>query len=200
VGDLTIGLVIALARQLPAMARHVESGGFERVFGRELSQLTIGLIGLGATGRAVARRAAACGMRVVAARHAATGDDPNDVPTLDLDELLRRSYVVSLHVPLTESTRYLIGERELALMPAGSMLVNTARGGVVDEAALLASLRTGHLAGAALDVFEQEPPGRNALIDHPNVIAVPHLGGATVDAFHRTASMAVDNLVTALRG
>jgi phosphoglycerate dehydrogenase-like enzyme len=202
VADLAMGLIIALERQLPAMTAEVRSGGFTRVFGHELRGQTLGLLGYGATACALAHRASVFGMHVMATARRPLTPEPGDVPVqrVDLGEMLERSDVVSLHIPLAAETRHVIGAAELARMRPEAYLVNTARGGLIDEAALLEALRERRLAGAALDVFEIEPPTDQSLLQHERLIATPHLGGATVEAFARTGLVAADNVVAVLRG
>lgn len=200
VADLTMAIMLGLARSIPAAAGSMRSGVFERFVGVELSGQTLGLIGLGSTGLAVSRRAQACGMRVVALARpsAALRAKQYGIELLTIDRLLTRADVLSVHVPLTAETRGLIGHAELAALPRGAFVINTARGGVVDESALLLALKSGHIGGAGLDVFEREPPGDNPLLRLDSVIATPHIGGATHAAFLRTGLEAVDNLIAVL--
>jgi glyoxylate reductase len=154
---------------------------------------TIGLIGGGGRiGRAVARRAEGFGLQVI--HHSRVSGVP-------LEDLLERSDFVSLHTPLTEATRHLIDARALVLMKPTAFLINTARGGVVDQDALRDALHAGTIAGAALDVTEPEPlPADHPLLDAPNLLVVPHVGSATVHTRAKMAAMAVDNLLAALAG
>ncbi len=172
------------------------------MIGVELHGLTAGLIGLGRIGQEVAHRVRALGMQVLfydLLTPPASVLQPLDARQCPLEELLRESDVVSLHVPLTAQTRGMIGARELALMKPSAFLVNTARGELVDEAALYQALVERRLAGAAMDVFAQEPPGpSNPLLKLDNFIATSHIGAATVQAIERMARMAVDNLLEAL--
>jgi glyoxylate reductase len=192
--DLAFALILAAARRLPEAERAVRDGGWRTWepaswLGLELHGATLGVVGAGRIGRAVARRAAAFGMEVLTHR-----------PT-PLDELLQRSDVVSLHVPLTDATRGLIDAAALARMQPAAILVNTARGGVVDQDALAAALHAGTIGAAALDVTDPEPlPAGHPLLDAPNLIVVPHVGSATGATRARMADMAVDNLLAALAG
>ena len=206
VAELVFGLVLALERHLVPASGDLRRGHWEktRYAGRELFGRTLGLLGFGRIGREVALRARAFGMEVIAC-------DPvlprwpagyEWVPPVTLDELLAGADVLSLHVPLSSGTRGAIGARELALMRRDAILVNCARGGVVDEVALHAALSSGALRGAALDVFEREPPvepgGEHPLLTLPNVIATPHLGASTAEAQRRAGLEAADIMIQAL--
>jgi glyoxylate reductase len=194
--DLTFALLLALARKLPRGEAQVRAGEWRTWepasdLGADAGA-TLGIVGRGRIGDAVARRAEGFGMEVV---HSSRS---SGVP---LDELLDRADVVSLHCPLTPETRHLIGEAALARMKPSALLVNTARGGVVDQAALRRALIEGEIAGAALDVTDPEPlPADDPLLDAPNLIVVPHVGSATVRTRAKMAEMAVENLLAALAG
>ena len=196
VAEHTLALILALAKDLRPLSAAIAAGGWRQgeTQVRDIAGMRLGLVGFGAIGRAVARLAEAFGM-VVAAFDPAAGAGG------DLRQLLAGSDAVSLHCPLTVDTRHLIGAAALAAMPAGGFLVNTARGGIVDEAALLAALDAGHLAGAALDVFEDEPPPPDhPLRAHPRVIATPHVAGVTPDALDRMGVAAAECIVACLCG
>ena len=204
VAELTLGLMLALARHIPAGDAALRRGEWSksRLEGNELSGKTLGLVGIGRIGRAVAQRASALGMTVIAcdpylAPQAirAAGAEP-----YELGRLLEISDYVSLHVPLTDETRGTFGAEALSHMKAGARLVCAARGGLIDERALLAALEDGRLAGAALDVFEREPPGPNPLLQHPRLVATPHLGSQTAEAQARVAVDIADEVLAALRG
>jgi D-3-phosphoglycerate dehydrogenase len=204
VAELAIGLVICLSRRIPDADRSTRGGLWERsrFVGRELSGKTLGVLGLGNIGREVARRAAPFGMRVLfhdplRPRDAHLVPEAEEVP---LTTLLESSDIVTVHVPLREGTRGLLDAPAIARMKPGAFLVNTARGGIVDEAALLAALRSGRIAGAALDVFETEPPRGSALLEEPNVIATPHIGASTREAQERVGREVARAVVRALRG
>ncbi len=206
VADLTLGLIVALARRLPDAARFVREGHWAP--GRPLPELgsdlrgkTLGIVGLGRIGRAVAQRAHGFGMRIVF--HDVFRDPGEDgfCEYRDFDDLLREADFVSLHVNLTDETKQLIGARELALMQPHAYLVNTARGQVVDQPALTEALREGRIAGAALDVLAQEPPAPDEpLLSLPNVIVLPHIGSATRETRRAMLDLAIENLLAALRG
>lgn len=201
VAELTFGFLVALARRIPQMSRALHEGDWTRRPGMELAGKTLGLVGLGNIGKAVATRALAFGLRVIATdvvrdeRFAAE----NDIAYVPLSDLLREADFVSLHAPGLPGAAPLIGEPELRTMKRGSHLINTARGSLVDEDALYRALVDGHLAGAALDVFAQEPPGPSPLLTLDSVLATPHIGG-TIEAGTRTALMATENALQVLRG
>lgn len=171
--------------------------------GREVSGKTIGLVGFGSIGRVTARKVAAMGMRVVAFDPVVPADSPAwaelGVAPLPLDELLARSDVVSLHLPLTDSTRGLIGEARLARMKPGAILINSARGGIVDEAALARALSSGRLGGAALDVFDREPlAAGSVLAEAPNLILTPHVAGVTLESNERVSGIIAERVASFL--
>jgi (S)-sulfolactate dehydrogenase len=206
VAEYVVTAAMMLLRGAYFSTRAVEEGAWPRTAlsqGREASGKLLGLVGLGSIGRLTARKAAALGMRVcaydpaVAADHAVWRDE--GVERRDLDALLAQSDVVSLHVPLTPQTRGLLDAARLGLMKAGAVLVNTARGGIVDEAALAAMLRDGRLAGAAIDVFDQEPLGAGSpLAGAPRVVLTPHIAGVTLEANERVSAMIAERVAAAL--
>lgn len=198
----TIALMLALARHIPQAHTSLRAGKWERgkFLGIEVRGKTIGVIGLGKIGTEVARRAQALEMRVVACDPFVTADYAARlrVERLPLDELLRASDFVTLHTPRTPDTESLLGARELALLRPGARVINCARGGLIDEGALLAALREGRVAGAALDVFAEEPPKGNPLLDHLAVIVTPHLGASTEEAQVRVAVEVAEQVLAAL--
>lgn len=201
VADLALGLLLALARDLPGAHARTVAGEWRPTTGLELREKVLGVVGLGRIGREVVLRAQAFGMRAIA--HDPWADagwaQAHEVRLVDsLDALLSAADAVSLHAPGGE--RPLIGARELALMRDGALLVNTARGSLVDETALAAELAGGRLGGAALDVFATEPPAGSPLLGLPRVIATPHLGGRTVEAQRRMGEACVRNCLAGLRG
>ena len=206
--EYTIALMFAAARRVVEGDRLVRSGewktwGPEVLLGQDLSGATLGIIGMGGIGREVARRARALGMRVVYfSRSRKPGlERRHRMSFLRLDELLRESDFVSLHAPLTSETRHIIGEETLALMKSTAILVNTARGPLVDQGALYRALSQGRIAGAALDVTDPEPLEPNdPLLGLPNVIVTPHIASASVATRSRMARLAVENLLEALAG
>jgi glyoxylate reductase len=188
--------------------RRVREGKFQYwapllFLGHEVSGKTLGLIGLGRIGQAVARRAAGFGLRLIyfsRTRLQPSAEQDLKVSYAPLETLLKEADFVSLHVPLTPQTRHLIGPGELALMKPSAFLINTSRGPVVDEAALVAALRRRQIQGAGLDVYEREPLLTPGLSELDNVVLLPHLGSATVETRTRMAVMAADNLLAGLRG
>lgn len=203
VAEQTIALMFALARSIPKADSAMKSGLWTKkeLQGIELHGKTLGIIGVGNIGGAVASRATALGMNVL-------GYDPY-VPAEDiyqkgampvpLRELYARSDFISVHVPLNPETRGMIDGRSLSIMKRGVLITCTARGGLIDETALIGALESGHVAGAALDVFAQEPPGISALVAHPNVIATPHISAQTVEAQERAAVDIATEVLAALR-
>jgi glyoxylate reductase len=209
--DLAWALILSTVRRVVEGDRMVREGRFElwspfMLLGRSVAGATLGVVGMGRIGQAVAKRALGWDMNVIYTRRSGplpAGQAPPGARwefRPGLDELLREADIVSLHVPLTPETRYVIGARELALMKPGSYLVNTARGPVVDEAALVEALRSGHLGGAGLDVYEREPELAAGLAALPNATLLPHLGSATVETRGRMAQLAALNAVAAVRG
>jgi D-3-phosphoglycerate dehydrogenase / 2-oxoglutarate reductase len=200
----TLALLYALARRIPAADASVRRGEWKRAafLGQELRGRTLGIVGLGRIGLSVADRARAMEMELL-------GHDPfvteeaaaqHGVRLVPLPELLERADAITLHVPLSHATRGLIGADELALMKPAAVLVNVARGGVVDEAALADALRGGRLAGAAIDVFEDEPPKGSPLLEAPNTVLTPHLGASTEEAQARVAMETVQQVLDVLDG
>jgi len=205
VADLTMGLIVALARRLPEAERFVREGrwlpGQGVRLGSDLRGNGLGVVGLGRIGREVAQRARSFGMHVCFYDVLRHDEELAFCTYQDLDDLLRESDFVSLHVNLTEKTRHLISTRELSLMKPSAYLINTARGQIVDQPALVDALREERIAGAALDVLEQEPPAPDEpLLQLENVIVLPHVGSATVETRRAMLELAIDNLLAALRG
>jgi glyoxylate reductase len=203
VADFTWALILAITRRLAEGDRLVRRGawkgwGFDFMLGSELKGKQLGLVGLGRIGRAVAAKAPAFGMRVAYTTRR-TADLP-DAQALSLDRLLNTSDVVSIHIPLSADTRHLIDRRALARMKRSAYLVNTARGPVVDEEALAWALQQRLLAGAALDVYENEPVIHPDLLTLENVLLVPHLGSGTTETRTAMADLAADNVVAVLSG
>jgi phosphoglycerate dehydrogenase-like enzyme len=192
VAELAVGLLLSLARNVVVHDRSIRDESWRRITGIELAGKRLGIVGYGAIGREVARIAQGLDMEVVA--HDPLIDDA-DVPLVPLEELYATCDAVSLHLPLTAETRGMVGAEELAAMKPTALLLNTARGGLVDEEALAEALRTGRLGGAALDGFIEEPLGDSPLRGLDNVVLSPHAGAATLDAVRRTAARAVDQLL-----
>jgi glyoxylate reductase len=206
--DLAWALILATVRRLPQAERSLRAGefhgwGFWDYLGGDLAGATLGIYGMGRIGRAVARRAASFGMRVAyhsRARLPADEEARLGAEPVSFDDLLARSDVLTLHAPLTAETRHAIGREALGRMRPGSFLVNTARGALVDEAALVEALRNGPLAGAGLDVYEREPEITPGLLDLPNVVLLPHVGSATRGTRTRMAMLAARNVHAVLGG
>ncbi|HMF19820.1 MAG TPA: phosphoglycerate dehydrogenase [Gemmataceae bacterium] len=199
--EQTITLLMSLARHTPAADASMHQGKWEKskFVGTQLAGRTLGVVGLGRIGREVARRAAGLDMKIIGFDPflAAAGAAQMGIETVTaVDELLPRVDFLTVHTPLTDETRDLIDARRLALLPKGARVINCARGGIINEEALAEALRSGHLAGAALDVFVQEPPpGDHALLKFPNVVVTPHLGASTVEAQESVALEAAQLLI-----
>ncbi|MEX2187041.1 MAG: phosphoglycerate dehydrogenase [Pirellulales bacterium] len=203
VAEHAIALMLGVYRDLVRRDRHVRAGTWVRKAWPRLSGKTLGLVGLGRIGKAVVRRAQGLGMTVVA--HDPYPDaafaETNGVRLLALDELLRTADVVSLHLPTTPETVDLINARTLALMKRDAVLINTARGAMVDEAALVAALQSGHLLGAGLDVFKEEPlPTNSPLLDLDNVLLCEHMGGLDEQSQEAMANLAAQCLADLYEG
>jgi glyoxylate reductase len=204
--DLAFGLLLAAARRIAEGERYVRAGRWHTwspslLVGRDVHGATLGIVGFGRIGQAVARRAAGFGMRLLASGGDAAAAAQMGVTMLPLPELLSASDFVSVHVPLKPATHHLIGAAELAAMPPHAILINTARGAVVDSAALLAALQAGTIGGAALDVTDPEPlPGDHPLLALENCLIVPHIASASVATREQMALRAADNLLAGLAG
>ncbi|HVL53217.1 MAG TPA: phosphoglycerate dehydrogenase, partial [Vitreimonas sp.] len=200
----TLGLLFALARRIAAADASIRRGEWKRsdFTGVELRGKTLGIVGLGKIGQAIADRARALEMRVLGSDPYVTTEQAalHGVELVDLEALLASSDVVTVHVPLGRATRGLIGRETLARMKDGAFLLNVARGGVVDEAALAEALRSGRLAGAGVDVFAEEPPVGSPLLDAPNTVLTPHLGASTEEAQVLVAEEVADQVLHVLAG
>lgn len=201
VADLVFGLLIGLYRRIPACDKAVRNGGTkDGLIGFELEGKNFGVVGTGAIGARVARIAAAFGCHVYA--YSRTKKQLPGVTYVDLQTLLKTCDVVSLHTPLSDQTRGMIGKEQLALMKSSAILINTARGPIVDSGALAEALSRGEIAGAGIDVFETEPPLKEGhpLFSAPNVLATPHVAFATREALIKRAHIAFENIAAYLRG
>jgi glyoxylate reductase len=204
--DIAFGLILAAVRRLGEGERLIRAArpwrwGMGFMLGHDLRGKRLGIVGLGGIGSRVAHRGRAFGMEIAyASRHESPHEAALEATRLELDELLSTSDVVSLHAPLTPETRHLIGARELALMKPTATLVNTARGAVVDEAALAEALAEGAITAAGLDVFENEPEVHPKLLELENVVLVPHLGSATVETRAAMAELAARNAIAVAAG
>jgi D-3-phosphoglycerate dehydrogenase len=203
VAEHTLALIFALGRDIVTLAARTRAGAWDRegYSGREISGRRLGLVGFGRIARLVAAKARAVGMDVIALPHRPGGVDAALArEATSLDSLLADSDIVSLHVPLTRETQGMIGRRELALMRPGALLVNTARGALIDETALLEALVSGHLGGAALETLIQEPPPPDhPLLSTPRVIVTPHIASATGASLIRMGVVAAQNIVAVLK-
>jgi phosphoglycerate dehydrogenase-like enzyme len=199
VAEYTMGLLLSLARSLPRADLSLKEGKWDKsaLLGKGLSGRTLGIVGFGRIGREVAVRAQAFGMKILVNQRRPTPELNlvAGVETVDLHELLERSDFVTLHVPITDETRGMLGPEELKRMKRTAYLINTARGGVIDEPALLNALDDGQIAGAALDVFLQEPAIDSALAQHDRVIATPHIAASTEDAQYAAAVAVAEQLL-----
>jgi D-3-phosphoglycerate dehydrogenase len=204
VAELAIGLLLAVAREIPRADASMKQGGWlkKEFEGVELSGKTLGVIGYGRIGTEVGRRAAAFGMNVIVYDPNVSEDElvHGDAEPVPLQDLFAWSDFISLHLPLNVQTRDLIGPLAFSQMKDGVRIVSTARGGIIDEAALLDALNKGKVAGAALDVFQKEPPGLTELVSHPGVIASPHIGAQTVEAQSRAAEDIAAEVLAVLYG
>ena len=206
--DFAFALLLAVARRLREADAYVRAGSFRRweatlLLGTELRGKTLGIVGLGRIGRAVARRALAFGMDVIyhnRSRINLTHERVLDARWVPLEELLRECDVLSLHCPLNAESRCIINARALSMMKPDAILINTARGAVVDESALVGALQRGAIAGAGLDVFQHEPRVHEALLGMDNVVLAPHLGSATVETRTEMARMCAESIRAVLAG
>ena len=202
VAELAVGLMFAVARQIPQASTAVAAGEWPRFQGIELAGRRLGVLGLGAIGAATARMAQGIGMEVL-------GFDPGlsaeqigqlGVTAAELEEIFAHSDVLSLHIPLNEHTRHIVSAERINAMPQGAIIINTARGGLIDEQAAAKALDAGHLHGVGLDAYETEPPTDSPLVGHPRVVATPHSGAHSEESVQRTATAAVKNLLAVLDG
>lgn len=202
VAELTLGLMLSLARRIPEHDRIVKGGSWNRVRGTELAGKTLGIVGLGWISREVIRRAFAFDMRIVVQTAYPDKElaDHYGVEYLPLERLVREADFISLHCAFTPERADLIGEKELRAMKPTSYLINTARGELVDEEALLVALQEGWIAGATMDAFKEEPATGSPLVKLNNFIATPHIGATTLESVIRMGILAVENALQVLRG
>ncbi|HEY9121871.1 MAG TPA: hydroxyacid dehydrogenase [Brevefilum sp.] len=202
VAELTIGLMLSLIRCIPKANEGMKAGQWlkKELKGTELYQKTLGVIGFGHIGEEVGKRAMAFGMKIIACdpvRPPAEIESAGAVP-VSLEELFEKADMITMHIPHITATHYLLNEETFKLMKDGVRIICAARGGVIDQSALLAALESGKVAGAALDVFEKEPPGEDPLVMHPNVICTPHIGAQTDEAQLRAGHDILSEVVAAL--
>lgn len=202
VADMTFALIFAIARRVPFAFERVKKGEWPLIVGTEVYGKSIGLIGLGQIGRRVAKRASGFGMRILAYE---TSPDETfikeiGVRLVSLQSLLREADIVSIHVPLTEQTRRLIGREEFNMMKASAFLINTARGGIVDEDALYDALQSNRIAGAGFDVLQSEPPKDLKLAGLDNCVLTPHISPFTKEAIEGAEQLSAQNIIDVLEG
>jgi D-3-phosphoglycerate dehydrogenase len=204
VAELTFGLMLSLAREIPRANAGMKQGEWlkKKLRGMELYGKTLGILGMGRIGSEVSKRAAIFGMNIIAYDPLMPEENIRQrwAKPVSLDDLYAYSDFISLHLPLKAETRSLVGEQAFERMKRGVRILCTARGGIIDESALLAALESGQVAGAALDVFASEPPGETALVGHPKVIATPHVGAQTAEAQARAAEDIANEVLAALNG
>ncbi|TFG27113.1 D-glycerate dehydrogenase [Candidatus Thorarchaeota archaeon] len=209
--DLTWALIMATARRIVEADRYVREGrwqvawGPELLLGTDIHGATLGIMGMGRIGYSVAKRASGFNMKVLFYNRSENEFTKKIVTegaqSTDFEILLRESDIVSLHIPLNSDTYHMIGRREISMMKQGAILINTSRGQVIDEKALDEALKTHHLGGAGLDVFDEEPINpKNSLLNHPNVVITPHIGSASVHTRATMAQMCAENLIAAMKG
>ncbi len=202
VAEHTLGLMLALARHLPEADYSLKHGQWKKsaLLGTGIYGKTLGIIGFGRIGREVAQRALAFGMHVLVNQHRRTPelDLEGDVQAVDLLDLLKRADIITIHVPLRPETIGMIGKKELSIIKKGAYVINTARGGIIDEQALLETLDSGRVAGAALDVFSEEPAVNSAVVQHPRVLATPHIAASTSDAQQAAAITVAEKTIAIL--
>lgn len=196
VAELAIGMILALARSLPFSDAAIKDGGWSRRKGFELEGKTLGIVGCGKIGRIVAALARGLGMQVIG--HDPFAESADDLPLLELDKLFALSHVITLHCPPPADARPIVDARRLGLTMPGIVIVNTARHELVDIPALVAAIERGHVAGAALDVFDAEPPVERSHLASDRILATPHIGGFTNESVDRAVDVAVDNLLRVL--
>jgi D-3-phosphoglycerate dehydrogenase len=202
VGELALSLTLSVARKITYLNNTTKAGKWVRSTGMELIGKTIGIMGLGAIGKVVARCAKGFNMNVIAYDPYIDEEycSENNIRSVSLEEILEQSDVISLHLPLNENTKHLIGRDAIAKMKATAILINTSRGGIIDEDAAFEALKAGKLGGMGLDAFEKEPPQNSPLFELENVVVTPHTGAHTEEATINMAIAAVKNLVDVLSG
>lgn len=204
VAELTMGLIFAMAREIPRADMGMKAGNWPKkdLVGVELYGKTLGIIGFGRIGSTVGQMAAAVGMRINACCLFRIPETIRIIggELLMMDDIVEKSDFITIHTPLTDGTRGMIGADEFSRMKDGVYIISTARGGIIDEKALLDALNSGKVAGAALDVFETEPPVFKELVNHPKVIATPHIAGQTREAQRRAAKDISKEVLTGLKG
>lgn len=202
VAELAVGLMLSMARDVVTLDREMKSQVWTAAVGTELSGKTVGIVGLGNIGKSLVRLLAGFQNRILAYEDVQDTAFAREfgVTYLPLDTVVQESDFLTLHVPLTPQTRHMINAERLAMMKPGAMILNLARGGVIDEAALLAAVNTGSVRSAALDAFEVEPPFGHAIAECENIITLPHIGASTEEAIVRVAELTANNVIAVLNG
>ncbi len=202
VGELAFALMISVARRIPYLNCMTKEGEWARSTGMEMKGKTLGILGLGAIGKVLAKCAMGCGMKVIAYDPYIDENYCKDqgIEPVTMDEVISRSHIISIHIPLNKETKHLIGSEAIEKMMDGVIIINTSRGGIIDEDAAYKGLKTGKIGGLGLDAFEEEPPGKLPLFEFPNVVTTPHTGAHTKEATELMAARAVENLMKILNG
>jgi len=202
VADFAIGLMLSTARQIPRMDAEVKQGEWPKYVGTELWKKTLGIIGLGHIGKAVAKRAAGFDMKLLAYEPYPDHDfvTRHHIELASVNRILEEADFITIHVPLSESTANMIGREELKKMKNTAFLVNTARGGIIDEDALYDALENNVIAGAAIDAFSEEPPGHTKLLNAKGMVATPHAAAYTNESLNRMSLMCADSICRVLHG
>jgi len=202
VADLAFALLLGVARKIPMLDRKTREGEWIRPVGFELYKKTFGIIGLGAIGKASAKRATGFSMKILAYDPVINREytEANGIISTSFDEVIKEADFISLHLPYTDKNRNIIGAEEMKKMKKGAVIINTARGGLIDEDAVYELLKSGHLGGLGIDAFEMEPPGPSPLFTLDNVVVTPHTGAYTAEAISAMANLSVTNLIEVLSG
>jgi glyoxylate reductase len=204
--DLTWALIMSACRRVLESDKLMRSGTFSgwepmMMLGRDIYGKTLGIIGMGRIGQAVAMRATGFGMRIIYNKHSGPASDlPFKAEFVEFETLLKEADIISIHTPLTPQTRHLIGYKELAMMKRTTVLINTARGPIIDEKALVKALKNGDIFAAGLDVYENEPKMEDGLADLPNVVLLPHIGSATIETRTAMSLLAAENAIAIMQG
>jgi len=202
VAELTVGLIISVLRNIPLSDRRVREKKWDRFIGYELYGKTLGVIGTGSIGKRVIKLLRGFDLNILCYDKFPDYEwaEKENVKYVNFDELLKRSDIITIHIPLTEETRHLISERELSLMKKTAVIINTSRGGIINERDLYKFLKEGKIYGAGLDVLEDEPPQNSPLIELDNVVITSHIGAHTQESIENMAFIAIDNLISVLKG
>ena len=202
VGELAFGLLISLARKIHYLDNTTKKGEWIRSTGIELKDKVLGIVGLGAIGKVVARCAKGYGMKIVAYDPYIQKDycNENNIEILSFEELIKVSDAISLHLPLNNETLHIIDAKTIDMMKDGVLIINTSRGGIIDECAACEALKKGKIGGLGLDAFEKEPPKASPLFNFENVVATPHTGAHTKEATENMANLSIENLIQVLKG